>query len=99
MPRLLHDLAIHFLVKWRAAGRELAQWMILLTHQEGAVRQSFADSPFIELSLFKRIGGKIRIGQNAAPQAQKTDVPVEYVLRAGVDGVSLQPTVAGGRHG
>ena len=65
-PRFLHDFAVAVLIKWRTAGGELAQRMVLLPHEIRAERQRLADSALVEIAFFQRIGGEIRIRQRAA---------------------------------
>ena len=96
---LLHDGSIDQLIERGAAGGELTEGVVLLAHQESAVGKRLADADFIEFALGEGVDGEIRVGEGVAADAEDADAAGFDVVGGGVEGVDLEPGVAGADHG
>src|SRR5947209_16005206 len=97
-PRHLDNRAVGLLIERRATGRKLAERMVLLAHEERAVRERLAHAPLVKRAVLQRVAREIRIRQRVSTRAENPNVSVLYVPRGRVDLIDLQPRVTGAGH-
>src|SRR3954468_16430729 len=92
--RLLPDRAVRLLVERRAAGRELAQVVVLRPHQRRAVAERPADPLAVELAVVEQLLDEVRLRERRPTDSGKRAPAVPEVGRRRLRQELLQITVA-----
>ena len=92
-------VAVGLLVERRAAGRELAQRVVLRPHQRRAVAERAADALAVELAVVEQLPHQVRLRQRRPADADERHPAVADVRRPGLRQELLQVAVAGADDG
>src|SRR5262245_5210854 len=77
--RFIPDRHVDLLVERGAARRELAQLVVLRSHQCGAIAESPADALAIEFTGFHQLPSEVRLSERGPADADKGDTSVAHV--------------------